>query len=119
MPNATVRASATALPNSSRRLFLAAGSAAAVFATVKRAAASTAGADPIFAAIERHKLAFDTFCATCSRTDDVLAQEQGREVTEADEAAYAAANDAEDEAIETLIQTAPTTAQACGRRSLG
>ena len=45
MPNPTVRASATAMPNSSRRLFLAAGSAAAVFATVKRAAGSTPAGD--------------------------------------------------------------------------
>ena len=39
MPNRTVRASATALPKASRRLFLAAGSAAAVCATLKSAAA--------------------------------------------------------------------------------
>jgi hypothetical protein len=56
MPNDTVRASATALPIPNRRLFLATGTAAAVFATVKRAAGSTGTVDPIFAAIEEHRL---------------------------------------------------------------
>jgi hypothetical protein len=42
MPSPTVRASAAALPISSRRLFLAGGTAAAVFATVKRAAPAAA-----------------------------------------------------------------------------
>ena len=39
MPNDIVRASATVLPNSSRRLFLAAGTAAAVCASLKSATA--------------------------------------------------------------------------------
>ena len=45
MPNLPVRASATALPIPNRRLFLTAGSAAAVFATVKRAGGSTPAAE--------------------------------------------------------------------------
>ena len=58
MPNPTIPAAGGAMPaegQTTRRLFLAAGTAAAVFATVKRAAGSGALADPIFAAIAEQK----------------------------------------------------------------
>jgi hypothetical protein len=58
MPKPTISADGGAMPaegQTSRRLFLAAGSAAAVFATVKSAAGSTGPVDPIFAAIAEHK----------------------------------------------------------------
>ena len=111
MPNPTVRASATALPISSRRLFLAAGTAAAVFATVKTAAAALTGAgvDPIFAAIERYKELFRIFCYLGARTDKVAARAEGREVTEADKEALAAASAAETAAADELIATPPVT----------
>ncbi len=65
--------------------------------------------DPIFAAIDRHKDAWRSFLPACNLTDEVLAEQQGREVTEADEAVYEAAGDAEIEALEALIETPPTT----------
>ena len=68
----------------SRRLFLAAGPASAVFAALGAAAAIPA-LDPVFAAIERHKAAWDAYGLICYRTDGVLAKRQGREVTQADE----------------------------------
>jgi hypothetical protein len=83
------------LPNSSRRLFLASGPAAAAFATVKRAAGSSGTADPIFGAIARHKAAWRAFSDVVDMADGPLADEQRREVTEADEAAYEASNAAE------------------------
>jgi hypothetical protein len=107
MPNDTVRASATALPKSSRRLFLAAGTAAAVCATLKSAAGLEV--DPIFAAIKRHNEAWRAFGDACPRIDDIVAENEGREVTEADEEAYEAANDAEEEAFEALITLPPVT----------
>jgi len=120
MPNLTVRASATALPNSSRRLFLAAGTAAAVCATLKTAVGiAYAGAqpvDPIFAAIERHKTAWRAFSDACGLTDEVLAEEEGREVTEADEAAHNAAEEAERDAFYEAIGMAPVT--VAGMRAL-
>jgi hypothetical protein len=109
MTNAIVRPAATGLPIPTRRLFLAAGSAAAVFATVKRAAGSTDSADPIFAAIERHKEAWRAFDTACSRTDNVVAEEEGREVTEADEAAWSASNAFEEEVFEALVTLPPET----------
>jgi hypothetical protein len=107
MPNPTVRANATALPNSSRRLFLAAGTAAALCASLKGAAAL--GVDPIFAAIKHHNEAWRAFDDTCSRADNALARNEGREVTEADKAAVEAVNAAEQSAFEDLITLSPVT----------
>jgi hypothetical protein len=42
-------------------------------------------------------------------TDEVLAKQQGREVTQADRAAHEAADDAETEALEALLGTVPQT----------
>lgn len=61
MPNQTVPAAVTGLPaqpQPTRRIFLAAGSAAAVFASLGAAAAASAPSDdPVFAAIaERDRL---------------------------------------------------------------
>jgi hypothetical protein len=92
MPNDTVRASATALPIPNRRLFLAAGSAAAVFATVKRAAGSAGPTDPTFAAIERHREAWRLVVET-----------------ESDEPAYEAIREAEQEALDALFALPPIT----------
>jgi hypothetical protein len=73
------------------------------------ASAASLEVDPIFAAIQAHIEAWRAFSATCSRTDNVVASNEGREVTEADEAAYAAANDAEVEAFEALLTLPPVT----------
>lgn len=95
----------------SRRLFLAAGSASAVFGALAQttAAAPAGDADPIFAAIERHKAAERAFLVTCDRTDEVRASQEGREVTEDDEAAWDSARDVEEAALQALIETAPTS----------
>ena len=107
MPNDMVRASATALPNSSRRLFLAAGTAAAVCASLKNAAGLEV--DPIFAAIKRHNDAWRAFGGTCRGIDGVVARNERRQVTEADEAVWSAANEAEEEAFEAFINLPPIT----------
>lgn len=65
--------------------------------------------DPIFAAIERHKAAWRGFMLTCDLADEVRAQQEGREVTEADTAAYEAASCNAAAAFEALIGTVPTS----------
>jgi hypothetical protein len=92
----------------SRRAMLA-GLAAAPVAGLPVSAGVVAEADPIFAAVERHKAAWRAFLPTCDLTDEVLAEQQGRVVTEADEATHEAAGDAEIEALEALIEAPPTT----------
>ena len=76
----------------SRRVFLAAGPAAAVFASLSAAARAKAlSSDPIFAAIACHEAANSRYLAACKLTDDIEAEE-GRAVTQADEAEYEAAS---------------------------
>jgi len=94
----------------SRRLFIAAGSAATVFGALSQAAAKAiTDDDPIFAALERHKAAERAFIRTCDLTDEVRASQEGREVTEDDEAAWDSAREAEEAALQALIETAPTS----------
>jgi hypothetical protein len=122
MLNDTVRASATALPKSRRAALglFASASAIAVMPAVARAAGELSGnpgqlnsrsleVDPIFAAIKRHNEALRAFTAVCPRTDDVVAREEGREVTDEDEAAWAAASAAEEEAFEAFAAVSPVT----------
>jgi hypothetical protein len=121
MPNDTVRASATALPKDiNRRALLGRGaitvSGLAIGATIGSviplpavASAVSLEVDPIFAAIRRHNEAWRAFGATCRRTDSVVARNEGREVTEADEAAWTTANEAEEEAFEALLTLPPVT----------
>jgi hypothetical protein len=108
MPNDTVRASATALPKSRRAaLGLFAGSAAFAV-TPLGAIAGGLEVDPIFAAIKRHIETWRAF-GDSPRIDEVIAANEGREVTEADEAAYEAANQTEVDAFEALIALPPVT----------
>jgi hypothetical protein len=113
MPNDTVRANARALPETTNRravlgAVLAAGAAGA--AAVLPATASPAVAiDPIFALIERHRLAWTRFSETCNLTDNVKAEQEGREVTAADELAYETANAAEEASLDELMNTPPVT----------
>ena len=94
--------------NTTRRAVMA-GLAAAPVAGLPAIAGAVAGNDPIFAAIERHKAAWSAFLPTCDLTDEVRAKKEGREVTQTDRAAHEAAGDAEIEALEALVETAPTT----------
>ena len=58
----------------SRRVFLAAGPAAAVFASLSAAARAKAlSSDPIFAAIACHEAANSRYLAACKLTDDIEA----------------------------------------------
>jgi hypothetical protein len=68
-------------------------------------AASAETVNPIFAALERHRAAWDAVLATADPADEVLAWQEGRTVSEADEAA----NDAENAAKEALMNTTPLT----------
>jgi len=100
----------TAQSQTSRRLFLAAGSASAVFGSLAHAtAAAPADADPIFAAIERHETAEVRYCAACNLTDEVAARIEQRAITDEDHAEFDAASRNSDEALDAFLETAPTT----------
>jgi hypothetical protein len=97
----------------SRRAALGLFASASALAVMPAAAqAARLEVDPIFAAIKRHHEAWRAFGATCSRTDNAVARDEGREVTEADQAAWTAANEAEKEAFEALITLSPVTKPA-------
>jgi hypothetical protein len=117
MPNDIVRASAPALPKSRRAALGLFASASALAVTPVAAIAAGLEVDPIFAAIKRHNAAWKAFGDTCPRTDNVVAESEGREVTEADEAAWSTANEAEEDAFEALITLPPVT--LAGLRSCG
>ncbi|MBM3553812.1 MAG: hypothetical protein FJX45_19250 [Alphaproteobacteria bacterium] len=100
----------TAQSNASRRLFLAAGSASAVFGALAQAAAtSSPGDDPIFAVIARHKAAEARFSAACGLTDDVAAREERRAITKQDRAEFDAAERELDAAWDSFVVTSPTS----------
>ncbi len=110
-PNISRAVAAPLADDPSRRRFLAAGSAGAVFASLRStiAQAEAQGRDPIFAAIERHKETEIRFCAACKLTDEVAAEEEGRVVTPANEAEYEAASAASESALAALLATPPAT----------
>lgn len=94
----------------SRRVFLAAGPAAAVFASLSAAARAEAlSSDPIFAAIARHEATESRFCVASMLTDEVVAEHENRAITPADEAEFEAALRANDSALEALLATPPAT----------
>jgi hypothetical protein len=94
----------------SRRVILAAGPAATVFASLNAAARAEAlSPDPIFAAIARHEATEARFCAAANLTDEVMARREGRAITPADEAEFDAAEAAYDSALDALVATQPTT----------
>lgn len=100
----------TAQSHTSRRLFLAAGSASAVFGALTQAVAqSPKDADPIFAAIERHKAAEARYCAACAITDEVAAQNEDRVVTAEDHAEFTAAQINSDDALHAFLSAPPMT----------
>jgi hypothetical protein len=110
MPNSLVSAAGGALPAEakSRRSALALLGGAVALA-VALPVKSCEPPEPIFAAIALHREAARAFDAVIGLSDEVAAQNQGREVTEADEAAYVAAHEAEAEARAALVSTAPQT----------
>ena len=120
MPNAIVRASATALPNSTlpRRGFLRQlchlpliGGGVALLGVPMAVAESAPDAampvavDPVYAAIAEHKRALAAFTAVCSRLQDI----DDDDVTDEQDAEYRAAELAEKDALEAVANTVPTT----------
>jgi hypothetical protein len=90
----------------SRRSLLASVPAAALVTTPVAAVAAVAvatGADPVFAAIEAHSDAWAKFSALDDPSDDTYARQKGIVYTDADHAAFDAANTAEEEAWEELL----------------
>jgi hypothetical protein len=83
-----------------------AGASALAIPAVAGAAAEP---DPALAAIEAHRIADNRLTAACGRADEVAASEEGREVTEADEAELSDATDAETMALDALMASTPTT----------
>ncbi len=65
--------------------------------------------DPILAAIAAQQVTWDAFGDACSLTDSVLARQEGRTVTAADEALHATANEADEAALTAITLTTPTT----------
>jgi len=62
-------------------------------------------ADPIFAAIERHRIARQTFNEVCTLTDEVEAEFEGRVITAADHEAYDKWNLEEERSFAALLLT--------------
>jgi len=81
----------------SRRVFLAAGPAASVFASLGAPARAEAlSLDPIFAAIARHEATEARYCVACKLTDEIAAEQEGRAIAPANEAEFEAASAAND-----------------------
>lgn len=113
MPNTPVPAAAPGLPTPTRRALLGRGLPAALtLATMPAAAEPVAVSppDPIFAALAAHKAAWDELGITSALTDEIAALEEGRHITAADRARDHAAGQAEQDALDTLASTPPTSA---------
>jgi hypothetical protein len=77
--------------------------------------------DPIFEAIEGHRIAGIHYDSACALTDEAQAAQEGREVSEEDRAAFEGAEEAANDALDRLLSTRLTTmagAQALIRYSL-
>lgn len=107
MSKTTISAAATGL--SSRRLFLAAGSAAAVFGALSTAAA-THNPDAEIITLSEAVMTADRHYAECAhRCDSVTAQREDRRITEGDEAALENAAAAYYRARASLLSAQPKT----------
>lgn len=92
-----------------RRAVVAGLAAAPVAALPAIANKIPADADPIFAAIERHKAAEARYCAACGLTDEAAAQNEDRVVTAEDHAEFTAAAVNSDDALDAFLSTTPMT----------
>jgi hypothetical protein len=61
--------------------------------------------DAMSAAIRLHRIAWDALGETCNLTDEVVAKQEGRVITEADELTHRAAMDAEQAAQDRIFGT--------------
>jgi hypothetical protein len=93
------------METNSRRAFLATAPAAALLA----AYGAVPIVDPIFAAIEQHARDWARYVDLSIRNDCVAAEQDGRTITQEDEAAFKAAGLTADESLAALKVTAPTT----------
>jgi len=66
-------------------------------------------ADPIFAAIAEYKRLDAIFGDCCGLEDEVAAENEGREITEADKQVVKAALDASNNAFAEVLETVPST----------
>jgi hypothetical protein len=101
-------AAPTSTPNPSRRATLCVLAGAPLAAIVGVPPALVA-ADPIFAVIERHKVAEAAFAATLGLIDEVRASEEGREVTQANRDTYEAADQASEDILAELLAGVPVS----------
>ena len=67
--------------------------------------------DPVFAAIERHEVAWAALGPLCSAIDEVAAARRGRELAEADRTAHARASVVADQTLDALLTTPPLTVE--------
>ncbi len=110
MSKRTVSAKGGALPAEGYKTHRAALGALASALVIPKIAARAATADPIFAAIERHKTAWRAVGALSPSIDDVAAMRKGREVARAERDAYERASATEENALDELLTTTPETA---------
>ena len=109
MTNATLRAHAQVMPIDRRAALGFIIAAGAMLAAPRIAKAADMEADPVFAAIEHYRAARERFGDAVNITDEVLARQQGRVITAADEAEYRTASDAEVSGFLTVLSTPPQT----------
>jgi hypothetical protein len=65
--------------------------------------------DPIFPAIDRHKMLHQRFEDICRRTDEAAAEREGRVVTDEDRSEWKFADRIEQDALQALVETKPAT----------
>ena len=89
-----------------RQFMVATGSAAVV-------GASIAALDPVFGAIARHKALDAEYCAASCLTDEIAARQEGREVSDDDEAVMDHATQSERQALAEFLDTVPGSKAGC------
>jgi hypothetical protein len=117
---------ATPLPTDRRALLRgiiagAAGAATTLPATVASASAvlpAMAPAATVAMLIEKHRVAYPRWLNACDLTDEIRAEEEGREVTVEDEAEHDAASFAEDDALLALCAYRPATMEEVRERGM-
>jgi hypothetical protein len=110
MSKRTVSAKGGAMPAEGHRTRRAALGALASALAIPKIGAMAALPDPIFAAIERHSAAWRAVERLSPAIDVVAAMREGREITQADWGASEHGSAMEEQALDTLLNTAPTTA---------
>ena len=101
----------------SRRAALCALAGASVLVVPTIGAIASSFPDPIFAAIERHRSAYQSLNATRSAMQDLISE---REVSKAEWDAYDRAHESEDAAFDKLVTDKPKESlqRCCDRRTL-